>query len=134
MRSPIEDAGLTEQLAEQESGVLAVSKRKQKDRPKAVFASAVLFRSLLLHGAAGRGSIVLLLRRASRTAALSARVFGAFPRCEGNGLNLVSIGISDKGAIIVSVVVFTKTGRSLVSGTIRNSAFVNRLTVCRSGA
>jgi hypothetical protein len=48
----------------------------------------------------------------------------SFPRGERNGFNFVSIQISDKGAIIVGIVVFTNAGRSLVSGTIRKSAFV----------
>jgi hypothetical protein len=50
--------------------------------------------------------------------------FERFSRREGNGLDLVSIQISEKGAAIVGIVVFTYTGRAFVNRTISNGAFI----------
>ena len=50
--------------------------------------------------------------------------FERFLRRESNGLDLVSIQISEKGAAIVGIVVFTYTGRAFVNRTISNGAFI----------
>ena len=50
--------------------------------------------------------------------------FERLSRREGNGLDLVSIQISEKGAAIVGIVVFTYTGRAFVNRTISNGAFI----------
>src|SRR5712671_841033 len=58
------------------------------------------------------------------TAETSSLSFERFPRCEGNGLNLVSIQVSDKCAVIVCIVVFTYTGRAFVNPTISNGTLI----------
>ena len=55
--------------------------------------------------------------------------FERFSRREGNGLDLVSIQISEKGAAIVGIVVFTNAGLALVD--CNNGGFVE-LPYCLS--